>query len=120
MCRVSEKTPQSDPSSADFEARLKKARVAAGKDAPKGADDRPQSPMGWAFRIGVELVAALIVGIGFGYLLDAWLGTAPLMMVLFFFLGAGAGFLNVYRVAMGLGMRPGYRPQGEEDGGDRR
>ena len=60
-------------------------------------------------RIGVELVAALIVGVGLGYLLDNWLGTMPLMSLLGFFFGAAAGFLNVYRVATGQGSTVGFR-----------
>jgi ATP synthase protein I len=58
--------------------------------------------MGLGMRIGVEMVVTVAVGAGIGYLLDAWLGTAPLMMVLFLFLGAGAGVSNVYRVVRGL------------------
>ena len=66
-----------------------------------------------AFRIGTELVAALIVGVGIGLLMDKWLETAPLFLVVFFFLGAGAGILNVYRAASGIGLAPGYRPPGK-------
>jgi ATP synthase protein I len=62
------------------------------------------SGFGAAFRIGVELVAALIVGVGAGLLLDRWLGTAPWFLIVFFFLGAAAGVLNVYRAAAGMGM----------------
>ncbi len=58
--------------------------------------------MGLGMRIGVEMVVSVAVGAGIGYLLDRWLGTAPLMMVLFLFLGAGAGVSNVYRVVRGL------------------
>ncbi len=55
--------------------------------------------MGFAFRAGVELMAALVVGGGIGWLLDHWLGTLPLFLLIFFFLGAGAGLLNVIRSA---------------------
>ncbi len=57
------------------------------------------SGFGAALRIGAEMVAALIVGVGSGLLLDNWLETAPLFLVVFFFLGAAAGGLNVYRAA---------------------
>ncbi|TCS62209.1 AtpZ/AtpI family protein [Varunaivibrio sulfuroxidans] len=60
------------------------------------------SGVGAALRIGSELLAALIVGVGTGYFLDVWLGTRPWMMVVFFFLGSGAGILNVYRAASGF------------------
>jgi len=41
----------------------------------------------------------LVVGGGIGWLLDHWLGTLPLFLLIFFFLGAGAGLLNVFRAA---------------------
>ena len=65
--------------------------------------------MGIGFRIGVDVAAALAVGLGIGYLLDVWLGTKPWLLVVFFFLGAGAGILNVYRAVMGMGYQVGFR-----------
>ncbi|HET9904655.1 MAG TPA: AtpZ/AtpI family protein [Xanthobacteraceae bacterium] len=59
----------------------------------------PKSAFGFALRAGIELVAGLVVGGGIGWLLDAWLGTGPILLVLFFFLGAGAGISNVFRIA---------------------
>ncbi|HEV7371044.1 AtpZ/AtpI family protein [Arenibaculum sp.] len=75
-----------------------------------------RSALGLAFRIGVELVAAMIVGLGGGLLLDRWLGTAPWGLVGMFFLGAAAGIMNVYRTVNGIGMAPGYRRQPDETG----
>lgn len=102
------------PASLDeFDARLRKARAEA--DEAAGRTPRPQGAktgLGFALRIGVELVAALIVGGGLGLLLDRWLGTTPWLMVVFFILGAAAGFVSVYRTATGLGQSVGYRPSG--------
>jgi ATP synthase protein I len=67
-----------------------------------------------AMRIGVELVAALVVAMGAGWLLDRWLGTRPWLMIVFFFLGSAAGIMNVYRAVKGLGLAPGYRPPDDE------
>jgi len=65
-------------------------------------------------RIGVELVATLIVGGGIGLFLDRWLGTAPWLMLVFFILGAAAGFINIYRVMTSQGQSVGYghKPKG--------
>ncbi len=62
-----------------------------------------------ALRIGVELVAALAVGVAIGIGLDRWLGTTPWLMVVFIVLGAAAGILNVVRVMAGMGGAVGYR-----------
>ncbi len=70
-----------------------------------------------ALRIGVEMVAALGTGVGIGLILDSWLDTTPWFLVVFFFLGAGAGILNVYRAAGSIGLGPGYRrPTADDDG----
>lgn len=71
--------------------------------------------MAIAFRIGSELVAAMIVGVGGGLLLDRWLGTAPWGLIVMFLLGSAAGVLNVYRAVNGLGIAPGYGRTREED-----
>jgi len=57
---------------------------------------------GIGVRIGVELVAGIGVGSLIGYGLDAWLGTRPWLMVVFFFLGAAASVMNMYRAVQGL------------------
>ncbi len=51
-------------------------------------------------RVGVELVAAVIVGLAIGWGLDSWLKTRPLLLILFAFLGGIAGIVNVWRLVM--------------------
>ncbi len=63
-----------------------------------------------AFAISAHMVAGLGVGGGLGYLLDQWWGTSPALLIVFFVLGAAAGFLNVYRTVSRYGMAFGYRP----------
>ena len=73
---------------------------------------RPQEQgqgLAFAMRIGVEIVSALIVGVGMGLLLVWWLGTKPWFLLLFFVLGAAAVFMNVFRVVGRLGGQVGYR-----------
>ncbi len=88
------------PSEADIASRLATARERMAKRTgiPLLPEDRPpQSVAGLAYRIGVEIVVAVGFGLGSGLLIDHWLGTRPWGLVIMFFLGAGAGVLNVYR-----------------------
>ena len=96
------------PSKEDFDARL---RAAQAKQAKRGGKTDPGSRgsgLGFAFRIGTELVAGVVLGVAIGLGLDYWLDTRPWFMILFFFLGAGAGMLNVYRTVTGIGHAIGY------------
>lgn len=90
------------PNLDDLERRLKKARPEPVEERA-GAGDRPRA-MGLAFRVSVELVSALAVSVGIGWLIDRWLGTGPWAMVVMFFFGSAAGILNVYRAVEGLGF----------------
>ena len=86
--------------------RAAQAKRRSGTKAEPGEQGKG---LAFAMRIGVELVAALIVGVGIGYFLDQWLGTKPWFLIAFFVLGAVAGFVNVFRVVGGLGGQVGYR-----------
>jgi ATP synthase protein I len=55
--------------------------------------------MGTAFKLGTELVAAVGVGTIIGFILDNWFGTKPWLIIIFFFLGAAAGLMNVIKAA---------------------
>ena len=57
-----------------------------------------KSGLSFGFRIGVENVAAIVVGTVIGIFVDKYLGTKPFGLIIFFILGSLAGFLNVYRV----------------------
>ncbi|WP_193183544.1 AtpZ/AtpI family protein [Nisaea sediminum] len=103
--------PSDPPSLDDLDARLRRARGEdQGESGPKGTRGSVATEgLGMAMRIGVELVAGVGVGAGIGYLLDSWLGTAPWLLILFFFLGAAGGMMNVYRAATGEGLQVGYK-----------
>ena len=55
--------------------------------------------MGYAFRLATEMAAALVVGVGIGWLVDTWLETSPWGLLIFLFVGFVAGILNAYRIA---------------------
>ncbi|MAU40739.1 MAG: phosphoribosylaminoimidazolecarboxamide formyltransferase [Kordiimonas sp.] len=93
-------------------ARIKQAQEA--NKAPDAPDRGKQTAMGMAFRLSVEMVSGLLVGGVMGWWLDRWLETKPWMMLCFFFLGAAAGMLNVYRAAMSM-----QKSAEEEQNGER-
>ena len=69
------------------------------KIVPKGDSFVRPSGSSLGFRIGVELLSALIVGAGLGYVLDETWESKPWMMVIFLLFGGAAGVLNVYRLS---------------------
>ena len=82
----------------DFKTRLKIAKSKIeNKDISN--DEKRGSFMGNAFKLGTELVAAVAVGTIIGFILDSWFGTKPWLIIIFFFLGAAGGMLNVIRAA---------------------
>lgn len=70
---------------------------------PKGDGPSSAAGMGSALNLGArvmsEFVAAVAVGGFIGWLLDRWLHTSPLLLIVFIALGTAAGFWSVYRVA---------------------
>ena len=82
----------------DFKTRLKIAKSKIKKQIISDNEKRG-SFMGNAFKLGTELVASVGVGTIIGFILDSWFGTKPWLIIIFFFLGAAAGMLNVIRVA---------------------
>ena len=82
----------------DFKTRLKIAKSKIKKQALSNNEKR-SSFMGNAFKLGTELVAAVVVGTIIGFILDSWFGTKPWLIIIFFFLGAAAGILNIIRAA---------------------
>jgi len=89
-------------------------QVRRAREASRVAPTRAESPrnnnqgsLGMALRIGVEMVAGVGVGTAIGYGLDRWLGTAPVLTIIFFFMGAGAGALNTWRALVRAGFGPG-------------
>lgn len=97
-----------DASLKDLDARIKKAR---GTDEPRARGKGDGRALGQAMRLAVELVVGIAVGSALGLFLDRWLGTAPWLFLVFFPLGAAAGFANVLRAAKRM-------KTGGEDGRD--
>lgn len=82
---------------------LGRARATRETEGPRAQADRPQprttdSGASLAMRAGSEFVSAIIVGAAIGWGLDRLLGTNPLLLIVFFFVGVAAGILNVIRL----------------------
>ena len=105
---MSERKPP--PSLDDLGARLEKAQA---RNDPRRQGNGGQGGYGGAFQVAIEMVGSLAVSVGLGWLLDDWLATGSVFLVIFFFLGAAAGGLNVYRRALQL-----VAPADQEDGVD--
>ena len=75
----------------------------------------PASGARVALRATTDMVAALVVGGGLGYGLDSWLGTKPWFMIIMFFLGAIAGFVNIYRSQTGQEYKIGLGSLDDKD-----
>ena len=82
----------------DFKTRLKIAKSKIKKQDQLDNEKRG-SFMGSAFKLGTELVSAVAVGTIIGFILDSWFDTKPWLIIIFFFLGAAAGMLNVIKAA---------------------
>jgi ATP synthase protein I len=107
--------PGTQASQSSFEERLMTAERRAGVSSPsetggnagrKGSDGLSRqdfTALGLVFRLGTELVSALVVGVAIGYGLDRWLGHRPLFLVTFSLLGGVAGVMNVWRFASKAG-----------------
>ncbi len=59
---------------------------------------KKESGAGFGFKISTEIIAALVVGVGIGLIVDNYFNTKPFGLIIFFIFGALAGFFNVYRV----------------------
>ena len=81
----------------DLGTRLQAARKA--QESKESQGPRKASAYGSAVRLVSELVAGLVVGLMLGLFMDEWLGTGPWLLIVFLFLGIGAGIMNVLKAA---------------------
>jgi ATP synthase protein I len=106
----------------DIDRRLRDldAALAARRPAAEEADGRPggggMSGIGNALRLSSEFIAAILVGAGLGWFLDRMAGTSPWGLIVFLFLGFGAGVLNVLRAS---GTVADFGAVTRDKGGDR-
>lgn len=95
----------------DLGERLDKARAAGKVPLGRPPDSGTSNALAFGWRVGIELLGAIVIAVFIGWAIDRWLGTRPWGMVVLFFLGVAAGMLNVYRAVSGLGRAVGFRQQ---------
>lgn len=92
-------------------AALSKDLSASPREATRAPSAAEQSASGMGkaislgFRVLSEFVAAVVVAGFIGWMLDRWLGSSPIALILFIALGTAAGFWSLYRVATNAGSR---------------
>ena len=82
----------------EISTRLEIAKKNLKKNKAKNNSSNAAS-LGKALKISTELVAAVVVGSTIGFILDYWFDTKPWLTIVFFFMGATAGILNVIKSA---------------------
>ena len=88
------------PEEQSFEERLNRAqREADDKPSFENAEDQSASPMGIAFKMGIELVVGSGVGAFIGFWFDRWFDTKPIFLIVLLILGFASGIRNVVREA---------------------
>lgn len=82
----------------DLEAAIAARRPERKPDGP-AAQTGGMSGMGYALRLSSEFIAAVIVGVAIGWVVDRLAGSSPWGLIVFLLLGFAAGVLNVLRSA---------------------
>ena len=64
--------------------------------------------MAFAAETGAELVVTIGAGVFIGLVLDGWLDTKPLFLIIFLLGGVAAGFMNIYRLTQDFDSSVGF------------
>ena len=80
----------------NLSARLEKLKKR--KDSDKENIEKKNSiNYSIAVNISIELITGIALGVFFGLVIDNYLQTKPLMLIIFFILGTLVGFYNMYK-----------------------
>jgi ATP synthase protein I len=116
---MSESGPPEDPlrrlgQQIDEAARARESSGSRGSAARNRDITSSGTALGFGLRVGVELIAALLVGLALGWLANKWI--RPWGLIAGFFLGSAAGILNVFRAVQGMGGSGSPPPAGGRRG----
>lgn len=89
---------------------LERRKAEAAEAAGRASGPSSAGAMALGMRAMSELVAAVMVGAGLGWGLDALVGSQPWGLIAGLGLGAAAGFWGVYRLAAGRQSGPQEPP----------
>lgn len=79
-----------------------------------------QTGLGFAYRLGIEFMSGILVGLLLGYAIDRVWGTQPWGLVVMVLLGSLAGLFNIFRLlglwGMPVAKTPPLPPKEGKDG----
>lgn len=101
-----------DPGRIDALEQKIEALKAKDKRVPSAMKGIGQGEAAW--RMVIELVTGMGLGLAIGYGLDVLFGTLPVMMVIFVLLGLAAGIRTMLRTAAELGKQAEQSAAGEK------
>ncbi|MFN3293650.1 MAG: AtpZ/AtpI family protein [Gemmobacter sp.] len=101
-----------DPGRIDALERRIAAMKAGEKRTPTAMKGLGQGEAAW--RMVIELVVGMGLGLAIGFGLDVLFGTKPVMMVIFVLLGLAAGIRTMLRTAAELGKQAEASSAGEK------
>lgn len=88
-----------------LEARIAKAKGAKSVASGAGPTGKGFSQGEAAWRMVLELVTGMLIGLGIGYGLDKVFGTAPIFLIVFVLLGFAAGIKTMLGTAAQMGKQ---------------
>lgn len=104
-----------DPDPERLKSLEKEIKALKEKNVPKKAGPMAGASGGEAaWRMVMELVSGMGLGLAIGYGLDVLFGTKPILMIIFVLLGFIAGIKTMLRTAAELGKQAGSDPGNEK------
>jgi ATP synthase protein I len=97
-----------------LEERIAKAKGTKGVATGAGPTGKGFSQGEAAWRMVLELVTGMLLGLGIGYGLDTLFGTKPIFLVIFTLLGFAAGIKTMLGTAAAMGKQAEAQAKAEE------
>jgi ATP synthase protein I len=99
-----------------LETRLKQVKGEARKADASVGTGFSQGEVAW--RMIIELVTGMVIGMGIGYGLDVLFGTLPICLIIFALLGFAAGVRTMLRTADQMKIQQDTGQPASKDGGE--